>query len=97
MKTLQECKDQAAKNWNEAFDFTALFNGVSVGNIKMIHLRRVIDEAMELYARAKWDQAIEHDRNYMLSTFPAGRELIAWDFIIWFKNHIESSKPEFKP
>jgi hypothetical protein len=55
--TPQEAKDQAAKNWNEAFDFRALFNGVSVGNIKMIHLKGVIDDAMELYARSKWDEA----------------------------------------
>ena len=58
MKTLQECKDQAAKEWNDAFDYRAIRNGVQVGNIQMLHLDGVVNKAMELYRQqsehSKW-------------------------------------------
>lgn len=48
--TIQEAKDQAAKEWNTAFDYRSLRNGVQVGNIAMLHIDRVNDRAIELYA-----------------------------------------------
>jgi hypothetical protein len=47
--TLEEAQDQAAKEWNEAFDFRSMFNGCQVGNINMVHLRHVIKRSLEIY------------------------------------------------
>lgn len=51
MKKLQDCKDEAAREWNANFDYRALRNGVQVGNIKMMHLDTVNDNASNKFAR----------------------------------------------
>jgi len=47
---LEEIQNEVAKEWNEAFDYRALRNGVQVGNIKMIHLDKVNTEVCKRYA-----------------------------------------------
>lgn len=47
---LTEAQDKAAKEWNRAFDYRAIRNGVQVGNIKMHHFDEVNRRAMEIYA-----------------------------------------------
>lgn len=61
--TVQDAQDQAAKEWNDAFDYRSIRNGVQVGNIKMHHIDVVNKRAMEIYATAQhtkaWNAAIE--------------------------------------
>lgn len=95
--TLQEAKDLAAREWNDAFDFRALDNGVQVGNIKHIHLRYVTDRAMELYARSKWDEGFdtsikkfEQAKTYAKTLV----EVIQLDAVLAI---LDVTKKEFKP
>jgi hypothetical protein len=55
MKTLQECKEDAAQNWfltshGISGDYRTLSNGVKVGNIRQRNLELVCDDAAERYA-----------------------------------------------
>jgi hypothetical protein len=67
MKTLQECKEEAAQKWFHdshgiSGDYRTLSNGVKVGNIKQRNLEQVCDEAAELYAsQFKASEPIEKD------------------------------------
>lgn len=83
--TLQEAKDQAAKEWDAAFDYHSLRNGVQVGNIKMMHLDKVNDRASELYARSKWDEACKAQHDECIKIYYEDKYPEA------------APKPEFKP
>jgi hypothetical protein len=48
--TIEDAQDLAAREWNEAFDYRALRNGVQVGNISMLYLDRVNKRAIEIYS-----------------------------------------------
>ena len=89
--TIQEAQDLAAKEWNEAFDYTAVFNGASVGNIKMIHLRHIDKRAMEIYGKAKWEEACAAQMEEVYAHILPGQNTNAHAINHWTKT------PEFKP
>lgn len=57
--TIEEIQNEVAKEWNEAFDYRALRNGVQVGNIKMIHLDKVNLEVCKRYAKVCNNELVE--------------------------------------
>lgn len=76
---IKEAQNKAAKEWNEAFDYRALRNGVQCGNILMLHLDSVNIRAMEIYTESLRDQLSKERENFnaLKESWKRGAELYA--------------------
>lgn len=90
--TLKECKDQVAKKHGEKSWKHLEENGFGIGTGELLSYA---DEAAELYARSKWDEACEAQKTICVQSLPFPHRQLAYNSLQ--KLITDSHKPEFKP